>query len=160
MDIHQELKALQEIPFFSGIDDPKMKLIAFASQRLHFQPGEAVFEEGDPTDSIYIILSGKVDVIINVPDGKLKVSSMGKNTIFGEIGVLCNVPRTASIVASTELETLKIEKSLFIQLVRDFPDIALSILDVLGQYLVRYNKFIGQISKEQAESIMREIGEA
>lgn len=159
MDIHQELKALQEIPFFSGIDDSKMKLIAFASQRLHFQPGEAVFEEGDPTDSIYIILSGEVDVIINVPDGKLKVSSMGKNTIFGEIGVFCNVPRTASIVASTELETLKIEKPLFIQLVRDFPDIALSILDVLGQYLVRYNKFIGQISKEQAESIMREIGE-
>ena len=160
MSIQEEVLQLKEIPLFAEIDDSKVKLIAFASAHLRYQKGDVVFSEGDSSESIYIILSGEVDVRINVPDGQVTVATMGKNAIFGELAVFCNVPRTASIVANSDLETLRIEKTLFIQLLEDFPKIALSVLRVLGSRLIQNGRIISQLPKEQAEKIMSNLGMA
>ncbi len=160
MSIQEEVLQLKEIPLFAEIDDSKVKLIAFASAHLRYQKGDVVFSEGDSTESIYIILSGEVDVRINVPDGQVTVATMGKNAIFGELAVFCNGPRTASIVANSDLETLRIEKTLFIQLLEDFPKIALSVLRVLGSRLIQNGRIISQLPKEQAEKIMSNLGMA
>lgn len=157
MSLTDEVLLLKEIPLFADIEESKLKLIAFASQRLRYMPGEVAIREGDPTDSIYVILTGDAEVVIETEDGPLTMASIGKYGIFGEIGVLCEVARTASVQATSELEVLRIEKGFFLQMLRDFPAVARVVLAVLGQRLARTLKFISKVPKEEAETIMRSL---
>ncbi len=157
MSLTDEVLLLKEIPLFAEIEESKLKLIAFASQRLRYMPGDVAIREGDHTDSIYVILTGDAEVIIETENGPLTMASIGKYGIFGEIGVLCEVPRTASVRATSELEVLRIEKSFFLQMLQDFPAVARVVLAVLGQRLSRTLRFISRVPKEEAERIMQSL---
>lgn len=120
---------------FSKIEPSKLKLLAFTSERLTFQEDQIVFRQGEIGDSMYIIVDGTVDVIVDTPDGNLTIANVGKNDFFGEIAILCDVPRTATIKATSELTTLKIAKDLFYRLATEFPQMALEVMRDMAQRL-------------------------
>mgnify|MGYP003693827829 CR=1 FL=1 len=64
-------------------------------------------------------------MIVDLPRGPLVVASLGKNALIGDIGILCDVPRTATIKALSRVTTLKIAKDLFLRMVIDFPTMGL-----------------------------------
>ena len=135
MSLHEEVEALRNIPLFAKIDASKLKLLAFTSERVSYDPGQDLFKQGDPGDAAYIILDGEADIIVNTPDGELVVASMKKNDFVGDIAILCDVPRTATVRATKPLSTLVITKDLFFQLVTEFPDMAVAIMRELAQRL-------------------------
>jgi len=135
MSLDQEVDILRKIPLFADVDPPKLKLMAFASERLTFKPGEPVVRQGDPGDAAYVIIAGTADVVVQTPSGPLTVASMQCNDIVGDIAILIDVPRTATVTATSELVTLKLTKELFYQLVTDFPEIAIQIMRVLATRL-------------------------
>jgi len=135
MSIDQEVEVLRNIPLFANIDPAKLKLMAFASERLTFGHDETLFMEGDPGDSAYIVLQGSANVSVQTNDGPLVVAAVKKNDIVGEIAILCDVPRTATVTATDELVALKITKDLFFRMIADFPDMAVQIMRVLAQRL-------------------------
>ena len=109
--------------------------MAFASERLTYKPGQSLFHQGDVGDAAYIIVDGAADVIIETPDGLLKVAALDRNDIVGEIAILCDVPRTATVTAATELTTLMITKELFFRMLMDFPMMGVEIMRVLAHRL-------------------------
>ena len=135
MSLDQEVDILRKIPLFANVDPPKLKLMAFASERLTFKPGEAVVRQGEPGDAAYVIIAGTADVIVQTPSGPLTVAAMKCNDIVGDIAILIDVPRTATVTATSELVTLRLTKELFYQLVTDFPEIAIQIMRVLATRL-------------------------
>jgi CRP-like cAMP-binding protein len=135
MSIEQEVEILRKIPLFSNIEPAKLKLMAFASERLTFQQGQALFNQGAVGDSAYIIIDGTADISVDSPDGPVTVAQVGKDDIVGEIAILCDVPRTASVTATSQLIALKITKELFFRMVTDFPEMAVEIMRVLAQRL-------------------------
>lgn len=135
MSIHDDVEALRRIPLFTKVEPSKLKLMAFASERASYQPGEILFNQGDLADAAYIILDGTADVMVNTPGGPLKVAEMGRDAFVGEIGILCDIPRTATIIAREPLTTLKITKELFFRMITDFPSIAIEVMRVLAQRL-------------------------
>lgn len=139
MSIQEDVETLRRVPLFTKVEPAKLKLLVFASERLNYQSGETLFSQGDIADSAYIILDGAVDICINGPHGIVKVAEAGKDSIIGEIGILCDVPRTATIIASTRLMVLKITKELFLQMMLDFPSIAVEITRVLAHRLENAN---------------------
>ncbi len=135
MTLHEEVEALRNIPLFAKIDASKLKLLAFTSERVNYDPGKDLFKQGDPGDAAYIILDGEADIIVNTPGGELVVASMKKNDFVGDIAILCDVPRTATVRATKPLSTLVITKDLFFQLVTEFPDMSVAIMRELAQRL-------------------------
>lgn len=135
MSIQDDVDALRRIPLFAKVELSKLKLMAFASERATYQTGEILFNQGDLADAAYIILDGTADVVVNTPKGPLIVAEVGRDAFVGEIGILCDVPRTATIVAKQPLTTLKITKELFFRMVTDFPSIAIEVMRVLAQRL-------------------------
>ncbi len=135
MSLNEEVELLRRIPLFAKIEPSKLKLLAFTSERLTFSPGTTLFRQGDPGDAAYIIVAGDADIIVNTPGGPLKVAQLHKNDFVGEIAILCDVPRTATVQAATELTTLRISKDLFFRLVTEFPQMAVEIMRVLAQRL-------------------------
>ncbi len=141
MSIKEETDALKRIPLFSKLDPAKLKLLAFMSQRLSYEPGQAIFAQGDAGDAAYIVLDGQAAVLIDTNSGPAEIARAGKNEIVGEIAILCEVPRTATVraVGDGPLVCLKIEKDDFMALVNEFPSMGLEIMRELARRIVKTN---------------------
>ena len=135
MTLEEDVELLRNIPLFAKIEPSKLKLLAFTSQRLTFNPGDSLFKQGDDGDALYVIMEGEADVLVDTPGGQITVATMGKNDFVGDIAVLCDVPRTATVTATSKLTTMRITKDLFFQLVCQFPQIAIEIMPVLAHRL-------------------------
>jgi CRP-like cAMP-binding protein len=144
MLLKDEVDLLRKVPLFAHLDPAKLKLLAFTSTRASFKPGQELFHQGDEGDAAYLILSGEAVVIADTPSGEVPVATVGQNAIIGEIAILCEVPRTATVRAESQLETLKIEKEHFLRLIREFPDMGVEIMRELGQRLTRTTAELSQ----------------
>jgi CRP/FNR family cyclic AMP-dependent transcriptional regulator len=140
MSIQTEVELLRRIPLFASIDTSRLKLLAFTSERLAFDAGAVLFREGDRGDSAFLLLKGSVDVAVASPSGPVIVATLAQNTIVGEMALLCEMPRTATVTAKEPLDTLRIKKDLFFQLLRDLPQMTLEIMRELAVRLHNANK--------------------
>jgi len=139
VSLNEEVELLRNIPLFSNIEPSKLKLLAFTSERVAYEPGQELFHQGDDGDAAYIIIGGEADIIIETDSGPFTVATFKRNDIVGEIAILCDVPRTATVLVKDKLETLVISKELFYRLVLEFPQIAVEIMRELAQRLERMN---------------------
>jgi CRP/FNR family transcriptional regulator, cyclic AMP receptor protein len=135
MSLIKDVEVLRSIPIFAKIEPAKLKLLAFTSERLRFMDGDEICHQGEVGDAAYIILEGEADVLVDTPGGALRVATVGKNDIIGEIAILCDVPRTATVTASTDVETLKVSKDNFFQLLTQFPQIGVEVMHELASRL-------------------------
>ena len=137
MSLEHEVDLLRKIPIFAKIDPAKLKLLAFTSERISFEEGQSLFLQGDASDAAYVIIDGSADVLVQTPSGDLSVAKLEKNALVGEIGILCDVPRTATVKALTELNTLKIEKRNFFRLIEEFPQMGAEVVREIAERLAR-----------------------
>jgi CRP-like cAMP-binding protein len=140
MSIDDEVAVLRRIPLFAHIEPRKLKLLAFTSERLTFEPGQIVFNQGAEGDAAYVIIDGCADIVVDAPSGPTSLAQVERDAIVGEIAILCDVPRTATVKALTRLETLRIDKDQLLRMLREFPEIAVEIMRVLALRLARTNQ--------------------
>lgn len=135
MLLKDEVEMLKRVPIFSRIAPAKLKLLAFTSDRISYSAGQILFHQGDQGDAAYVVLSGTADILVDTPAGEIKVADVNINSIVGEIAILCDVSRTATVKATSKLEVLKISKEHFLKLLSDFPEMAVEIMRVLADRL-------------------------
>ena len=135
MSLNEEVELLRHIPMFANIEPSKLKLLAFTSERLTFRAGQDLCTQGDTGDAAFIIIEGSADVLLNTPAGVTSV---------GEIAILCDVPRTATVRALEDVVALRISKELFFRLVREFPNMAVEIMRELAASLARTTSQLSQ----------------
>jgi len=135
--LSDEVDLLRRIPLFAQIDPTKLKLLAFTSERIVFEDGQSVFKQGDEGDAAYVIMEGEADVIVDASAGEIILATVGRNDFVGEIAILCDVPRTATIRAKSQLETLKVSKEHFIRLMAEFPEMSIEVMRELADRLVK-----------------------
>src|SRR5216684_2470042 len=109
--------------------------------------GTSICAKGDPGSSLFVICQGTVKISVPSADGHDAVFNLiGKGDIFGEIAMLDGRPRTADVVAITDCELFVIERRDFLPLVREEPEIALKLIEILCARLRQ--------TTEQAENLM------
>ncbi|MFP4125073.1 MAG: cyclic nucleotide-binding domain-containing protein [Alphaproteobacteria bacterium] len=135
MSLNDDARALKSIPLFSKVEATKLKLLAFTSERLTFMAGDALFREGDIADAAFIILAGEAVVEVASDGGVVEVARVGRHDIVGEIAILCDIPRTATVRAVSDLVTLKVSKDSFFHLVTQFPQVGVEIMAELASRL-------------------------
>jgi CRP/FNR family transcriptional regulator, cyclic AMP receptor protein len=150
MNLNEEVELLRRVPIFAKMEPAKLKLLAFTSERMNFAVGQEVCHQGDPGDTMYVILGGTADVLIDTSSGQIAVAEMTKNDFFGEIAILCDVPRTATIKAREPLSTLKISKDTFYRMVGEFPTMAIEIMRELARRVEDTNKKLQETTANKA----------
>ncbi len=135
--LKEEVEVLRRVPLFAQLDPAKLKLLAFASERMIFLPGQDLCKQGDVGDAAYVIISGEADILVNQDGNEIVVAQVGENAVIGEIAILCEVPRTATVRATSKLQTLKIDKETFLRLIREFPDMGIEIMRELADRLTK-----------------------
>ena len=149
--LEEEVELLRRIPIFAKIEPARLKLLAFTSERVTYEPGQELCRQGDIGDAAYLVISGEADILVNTPGGPLKIAAVSKNALVGEIAIINDVPRTATVQAKTPVEALKITKDHFLRLVTEFPQIAIEIMRVLATRLSRTNEELTDARRRLAE---------
>ncbi|HEX8167670.1 MAG TPA: cyclic nucleotide-binding domain-containing protein [Beijerinckiaceae bacterium] len=144
MTLETEVQSLRQVPMFRDIDPARLKLLAFTSERVNFAEGQKFFQQGDAADAAYVVLQGKADVTIDSPGGEIKVAELGQNAIVGEMGILSDSPRSATIVAAAPTTALRIDKRVFLELLTQFPQMSIAVMRELASRLEKMNAQLAQ----------------
>lgn len=133
--ISLECKTLEKVKLLRNIDPRRLQLVAMVADRVSYLANETIFERGSVSDAVYIVLQGEADLMTLCPEGnEILLDRVGEGHTFGEIGVLNDIPRPISVVAHTDTCLLRIPKADFLELARDLPEFALSVMrDLAGR---------------------------
>jgi CRP/FNR family transcriptional regulator, cyclic AMP receptor protein len=104
-----------------------------------FKAGGVIFREGDEARELFVIKSGQVRIQI----GNRTVTDLAADSIFGEMALIDNEPRSATAVAVTDVELVAVSEKQFLFLVSQTPYFALKVMRVLAQRLRATNKTFG-----------------
>src|SRR5580692_11515906 len=102
------------------------------SERVGFDDGKIVCRQGDPGDAAYLIIDGEADIVLEGPAGPITVATLSVNELVGEMSILTGAPRNATVRAKGRLIALRIDKDTFMRMVREFPAMAVSIMQELA----------------------------
>lgn len=160
MDLKTEADALRRVPMFAKLEQSKLKLLAFTSQLLTFEDQEILFDQGDPSDSAYLVMSGDIEVLAGSGDDVMVASVLGANELVGEMGVLGNAPRSATIRARGQVVALRIEADMFLDLLAENPDVALDVMRQLSDKLARSHRQFEQLQTKLQSSRSAPAGES
>lgn len=135
-----DLTCLQGMPIFSGVDNAKLKLIAIAGVREEHLANEIVVAESQPSHSVFIVLEGNVEIVKEDAEVTVPIARFGPGYIIGDIAVLLGEPYPGTFVAVTPLTVLRLDADIFMQLVRDVPQLSLALMRDLGRRVVRLSR--------------------
>jgi CRP-like cAMP-binding protein len=135
MLLKDEVQLLRNVPCFSRVDPCKLKLLAFASDRICYQPGDILFHDGDVSDAAYVILRGSAGLFVPSPCGEIKIGDASAGSIIGEMCLLCDAPRAATVRAITTIEALRIGKDCLLKVIADNPRMSFDISRSLAETL-------------------------
>ncbi len=148
MSLNKAVEAMQQTPIFAGIDPKRLRLLAFMSESLTYRAGELLFDQGDEGDSAFVVIDGSASVLINIGGEKKEVAVIGSKQIFGEMAVLCDIPRTAAIGAKSDLDVLRIDRDAFLKLLSEFTEVSLQVMRFLAARLEATTKDLGAAQAE------------
>jgi CRP/FNR family cyclic AMP-dependent transcriptional regulator len=124
---------LKSVDLFSDVSNRDLAGIAASMKRRDFRAGDAVVEEGEAGVGFFVVRSGTASVTL----ADRKVAELSPGSYFGEVALLADSKRTATIVADTDLSCLGMTAWDFKPMVRSHPEIALKLLERLAKQIAR-----------------------
>lgn len=138
---------LRNVPLLSLLSENELALLARVVSRKSYARNSQILGAGDPTDSLYILISGRIKVFMGDLDGKeVILSILGPNEFFGEMGLIDNSPRSANVVALEPCELICISKPDFKRCLADNFDMAMTVMRGLVKRLRDADKQIGSLA--------------
>jgi len=138
---------LQNIPLFSGLSKPELEEMVGITTKRSFPKNNVIINEGDETDSLYLIISGKVKVVLSDEDGKeITISILEPNDYFGELALIDDEPRSARVVTMEQSQFCVINQSDFNNVLDNNPGLVRNLLKGLSKRLREANKNIESLA--------------
>src|SRR5207302_3869365 len=133
------VELLAGLGVFAGVDRPSLELLAASSVSEHAVAGTTVVREGAPASDFYVVRSGTLDVVSSGEGGTapVMVNTLGGGDHFGEIGLIEAIPRTASVVARTDSELIRVSGGDLLDVLNRSPAMASTLFDGVAGRLAR-----------------------
>lgn len=130
--------ALVQIPLFADLLPAELESLSGCLRRRSYAKGRAIFLQGDPGTSLYVIEAGRVKIVLPSPEGKeFVLNLLGPGDFFGELALLDAKPRSADAVAQESCRLLLLQRDDFLQFLEAHPRASVTLLAVLSRWLRR-----------------------
>lgn len=129
---------LRQVPLFAGLDGAALDALALRCRRRTFAAGAALFHEGEPGQTLYVIVRGRVNIekmSERGGEGAVHLALRGPGDIIGEMALLADRPRSADAITDTECEVLALDRAEFLRCVEEEPSVARQVLACLSERL-------------------------
>lgn len=126
------LDLLRNTSAFSGVDEDVIEQIALRAKQKTFVREQVIFEIGSSSDGLYVISEGRVGITSLFADGKeIILNILEKNDVFGEVGAIDDLPRTASAIAMEATDVFHLDGETFRRFIHDYPVLCHGLMAVL-----------------------------
>ncbi len=122
---------LRQVALFSSLPEKILEALANGVELLSFKKGEVIIKEGDDGDCLYLVRSGFVKVSNGPLEHEAILTYLREGSYFGEMALIADERRTANVVAMTEVETVRIDKREFQQILSLYPEVKDQIQDTI-----------------------------
>src|SRR5581483_1918164 len=129
---------LRSIPFFRNLPAAALEAIADRLQPVHHKRGDVVFHQGDPGETMYLVVSGQVEVLAGADQAPL--AALGPGSFVGELALLLDEPRSATLRVVADTSLLALRRADLETLLTDHPVIGVELSRELGRRLVATNR--------------------
>lgn len=137
------INGLNRVPLFAGLPPEKLASLEALTLRRSFKRSEVVFHKGDPGDTLYMIVQGQVKIVLPSDTGEeALLGVLDEGEFFGELSLIDEQPRSATIVATEQTETLVLRREEFLKFVVSSPELAIDMMRVLSRRLRDTDEFI------------------
>lgn len=145
--VGQQEDLIRDVPLLARLSEPDVRALA-SHGRLHtYRPGALIFQEGDPGDSLHIVVEGAVRIAIMSTGGEeATVAILGPGECVGDLALLDGRPRSASAVAAQPTKTLVVTRDDFRQWLADRPAAALALLETLSLRVRRMDEAVADFA--------------
>ena len=127
---------LREVPLFAALDEGALQLLGERCRRRKFRAGEALFHEGDPGHTLYVVLAGHVKIQTLTDNGDIvHIATRGPRETVGEMSLIDGQQRMADAVTAEPAELLMLDRDEFIRCLERSPRMALQIMSCLASRL-------------------------
>lgn len=141
------LDSLADVPLFSGLQRADLDLIAQRVRQRRYRGSEVIFHKDDPGIAFYMILSGRVKVHAESPDGtEVTIALLSAGEFFGELSLLDGEPRSADVSTQEPTEVLVLTRDDLLDCIHQAPRIAINLLAVLAGRVRRTNETVQALS--------------
>jgi CRP/FNR family cyclic AMP-dependent transcriptional regulator len=138
---------LRTVPLFMGFAEEQLRTLTAVVTRRSAPRGSIIMAAGDPTDSLYIVISGRLKVMMGDADGKeVILSILGPGEFFGEMGLIDDSPRSASVLTIEPCELLAIAKRDFKKCLAENFEMAMGVMKGLVRRLREADRKIGSLA--------------
>jgi CRP-like cAMP-binding protein len=152
-DSEETLELLRRVPLFMTLAPEELDQVAHVAVPRHFAASQVVFREGDASDTCYVIREGHVRAVRAHPDGRtITLAQFGPGDFFGELAMLDEERRSATIETLEQTEALAILGSDMRRLLREHPEISVKLIAVLGRRLRETNERLTRQSFQTVQS--------
>jgi len=147
----EELGFLRNVPIFADLDDIDIEKIAKLGTRKKYKKGNIIVLEQEMGAALFILVTGKVKVVRTDEEGREVILSIfGPGEFFGEMSLLDGLARSATVVAIAKSELMMIHRREFLDLLQEFPAVAISLLAELTMRLRKADAQIKSLSLKDA----------
>jgi CRP-like cAMP-binding protein len=137
---------LRRAPLFAALDEEAAAALRASMEELPVNRGQALFEEGDPGDRLYVVSEGKIKLGQRSSDGReTLLAILGPGEMFGELSLFDPGPRTATATAVTDVMLLALSHADLRPWLTGRPEVALSLLRQVAQRLRRTNEVLADL---------------
>ena len=138
---------LKSVPIFGSFPEDQLRALATVVMRRNAPRSTVIMAEGDRVDSLYIVISGRLKVMMGEADGKeVILGIIGPGEIFGEMGLIDDGPRSASVIAIEPCELLTVSRRAFKKCLVENIEVAMAVLRVLVRRLRAADRKIGSLA--------------
>jgi CRP/FNR family cyclic AMP-dependent transcriptional regulator len=138
---------LRNVPLLSVLNQDELALLSRVVSRRSYARGSLILGAGDPTDSLYVLISGRIKVFMSDMEGKeVILAILGPNEFVGEMGLIDNSPRSANVVALEPCEVVCISKPDFKRCLAENFDMAMTVMRGLVKRLREADNLIGSLA--------------
>ena len=124
-----KVESLRRAPLFENLSRDELARLAKVTEDLEVEPGKVLCREGEPAQEFFVIIDGEVEVT----QGGERIRTLSDGDFFGEIALLEDIPRTATVTATKHLRFFVLTRQSFWSMVESMPDVDRKILRALAK---------------------------
>lgn len=153
--IKERMDALQQVELFNTLHDDELAEIAEQLVYTPFVQGDIMMRQGARAHWLYIIVSGVADVFLELPDGgRRRIDSIHGGSFLGEMGLMTGDPRSATVIAQSEVLAYRLDKESFQKVLDKRPELAVEISKILASRRFSIDNLQQQLDSESAAQLM------
>jgi CRP-like cAMP-binding protein len=151
------MEALNQLELFNVLNDSEMTKVAEKLVYTPFAHGDTIMRQGEIANWLFIIKTGTADIFLEAPNSERRlISSTNGRCFLGEMGLMTGAPRSATVIAKTDVIAYRLDKESFQDILTKRPDLANEISKLLVSRLFSINNLQQQIDSETRAKMMSE----